>query len=155
MKEIQLTKGKVAVVDNEDFEFLNKFKWCLNGRYAARSTKLSDGSKGHILMHRLILLSRHGESTDHKNENKLDNRRSNIRRCTQTENNRNVSRRKDNTSGYKGVHRSRNLWGTQISHNGVLLFLGRYKCKHEAAKAYNRAALKYHGEFANLNKIEA
>jgi hypothetical protein len=154
MKQIKLTQGKVALVDDEDYDFLNKFKWCFNGRYAARSTILSDGSKGHLLMHRLILLSRHGESTDHRDEDKLNNSRGNLRKCTQTENNRNVSRRKDNTSGYKGVHQTRDLWAAQLSHNGRQLFLGRFKTKQEAAIAYNAAAIVLHREFACLNEVD-
>jgi len=108
--------------------------------------------------HRLaFLMSYHHlpEFIDHKNRDRSDNRILNLRECTQLQNQKNRGLTIVNKSGYKGVswHKSKNRWRAGITVDGESIHLGSFTCKHEAAKAYNEAALKYHGEFAYLNVI--
>lgn len=160
MKEIQLTQGKVALVDDEDFEYLNQWKWCAckisNRFYAIRSYRLNS-KKIFIYMHRLITNNNDSKMhTDHKNNNPLDNRRENLRICTNSQNQMNTKVQINNTSGFKGVvwNKIAKKWVAQIKLNNKLKNLGRYINPIDAARAYNAAAIKYHGEFASLNKID-
>lgn len=147
-KEISLTKGFVAIVDDEDFEWLNNYTWayCTNGY-----TTTTVYRKKKVYMHRMIMGD--GNEIDHVNGNRLDNRRSNLRFCTHAENCRNSSIRSDNTSGYVGVSfdKSRNKWEAYINLDGNRRHLGRFETPGEAAFAYDRAAKELHGEFAYLN----
>lgn len=106
--------------------------------------------------HRIIFLMHHKylpASIDHINGDKTDNRIENLRACTQQENCRNRGASAINKAGYKGVYPVRDKWRASIRDDQTQLHLGYFICKHEAAKAYNEAALKYHGEFAHLNII--
>lgn len=152
MKQIPLTKGKFALVDDEDFEWLNKYKWYYCLGYAKRATHKP--KKG-FLMHREILNTPPKLLTDHIDGNKLNNQRNNLRICTQAENLQNSPKRKTNKSGYKGVcwFKPQQTWKTEITHNRKQIFLGYFKTKEEAALAYNNAAIKLHNKFANLNII--
>jgi hypothetical protein len=156
-KEIQLTQGQVAIVDDEDFERLNQYKWCaawsegVQAYYAQRSVNLGERKIITFKMHREIL---NASEVDHSNGNTLDNRRLNLRAATRLQNSRNRKRRSDNTSGYKGVswHSKLQKWRTRIMFpEGKHRSLGLFLDKIEAARVYDRAALKYHGEFARLN----
>jgi len=106
-------------------------------------------------MHRLILNVPENMQVDHINGNGLDNRKNNLRVCTSIENMRNMPLRKDTISGFKGVFwdSQSNKWQAQIYAKKRRFFLGRYLIKTDAALAYNKAALKYHGEFARINQI--
>lgn len=81
MKEIILSNGKIAIVDNEDFKRLNKYKWSFVQGYAFRNTH-RNRKNGTVRMHREILKAPMGTDVDHKNGNRLDNRKENIRVCT-------------------------------------------------------------------------
>jgi hypothetical protein len=162
MKKIALTQGQFAIVDDEYFEELNKFSWCLykdhNTCYAKRKLPAIDGKKITLAMHRYILgLTDSKIFVDHINGNGLDNRRENLRVCTNSENLRNRSKQKNNSSGFKGVswHKASQKYSAQIK--GINIngkkHLGLYVCPIQAAKAYNEAAIKYHGEFAQLNEL--
>lgn len=106
------------------------------------------GEKIHL--HRFVV--RDAAYVDHINGNKLDGRRSNLRGCTHSQNLMNRGKTRINTSGYKGVEATRfGRWAARIRYNGVRLNLGNYLVKEDAARAYDRAALIYHGEFAHLN----
>lgn len=144
--KIPLTKGLVAIVDDIDAD-LAELKWHVGGPgYAVRMSK-----RKAILMHRVIG-SRMGfdarKNTDHINRNKLDNRRSNLRPCTQAENVRNSSPSKNNTSGAKGVYWWQNRWKAAIKFRGKQLHLGCFKYKKDAIAARRAAEIKYFGAFA-------
>jgi hypothetical protein len=160
MQYIELSQGMRAMVDDEDYEWLSQWKWSYfkNARrpgvgYAMRS--MEGDNKKKIYMHRVITSAGLGQEVDHINGNKLDNRRCNLRIATRQENARNCpkARRVNNTSQYKGVHRVSEThgWRATIKADDGGIFLGTYQTERMAAIAYDRAALEYHGEFANLN----
>ena len=152
MKEIPLTQGKVTLVDDEDFEYLNQWKWYYdNCGYARRSIHVPD--QGAILMHRAIVQTPDDMETDHINGNKLDNQRTNLRICTMPQNRRNRRAYANNTSGFKGVvwNMSAKKWEAYIRMNIKRIYLGLFADPAEAARAYDKAATQYYGEFANLN----
>jgi len=116
-------------------------------------------SGGRFYAHRIAFLISNKympKYIDHINSIKTDNRLSNLRECTFSENSCNKGRQKRNTSGYKGVYWNKRAqkWISKINKNDKEFWLGTYNCKHEAARAYNRAAIIYHGEFAYLNEIK-
>lgn len=153
MKRIPLTQGKFALVDDEDFAELSKVKWCFSKGYAVRSVRLE--KRGTILMHREILSAKKGQECDHINMNGLDNRRANLRVCTRAENARNRPKDRDNTTGFKGValEKRTGKYVAQIHILGKHYHFGTFKSAKEAALAYNEAAPKYFGEFAQLNPV--
>lgn len=155
MKEIYLTKGKVAFVDDEDFEHLNQWKWNADkvgcNYYAKRTYIKADLTRGSIYMHRVVMKAEKGEIIDHKDGNGLNNQKNNTRKCTSSQNNTNKQGR--GLSKYRGVcwNKDRNKWKSQIFVNKKEIFLGLFKDEIEAAIAYNKSALIHHGEFARLN----
>jgi hypothetical protein len=104
---------------------------------------------GDRYVHREIMGAKKGESVDHINGNKLDNRKENLRICTHTENMWNTKKPKTNKSGIKGVHwqEDRQKWSAQISYKGKTIPLGRFNCFEDAVKARKQAEQQYHGEF--------
>ena len=157
MKEIPLTKGAVAIVDDDDWAELVRHKWYLTtSGYAARDVWVPGGKKNRVYMHREIAKTPEGMDTDHVNNKRLDNRGSNLRSCTRSENLRNSGIRSDNKTGYKGTafHKFSGLYHSTIKANGKQQSLGYFKTIEGAARAYNEAAIKYFGEFAKLNDIK-
>jgi hypothetical protein len=148
MKEIQLTKGKSVMVDDEDYEWLNQWKWHYHNGYATRKPV-----SGRVFMHRSIMHTPKGMQTDHINGNKLDNQKSNLRVCTSQQNKLNKPKRLDNTSGYKGVtwRKDKNMWQSQIMFNGKRQYIGYFDDLEVSARAYDKKALELFGEFAWLN----
>lgn len=153
MKKIELTQGNSVLVDSEDFDQLNQFKWHVKKhgklRYAARTLLRKDGH-GTVRMHCVIMKVPIGMEVDHKNGNGLDNRKKNLRLCTRAENSRNRGKSKNNTSGYKGVfyHIKARKWIAQIVCNRRKIYLGIFNDKKQAYVAYVKACDKYHGEYA-------
>lgn len=161
MKEIPLSKGYVALVDDEDYDRLTAMgRWYFGGDgYAIRSVnyKKPNGrwSSKTIRMHRIIMNTPDGMDTDHKDTDRLNNQKSNLRICTRSQNKMNTNLRAGSTSGYKGVtwSKSRRKWGSVINLKGKTVWVGFFSDKLEAAKAYNAAALEHYGEFARLNDV--
>lgn len=153
MKEIELTKGLKTLVDDDDFEKLSKFKWHSSHGYAVRDD-WSTGKRIHVRMHRIIVNCPDGYEVDHINNNPLDNRKDNLRICLKTENNKNLKLPNTNKTGYKGVSfsKERKKYCAYISVGNKTKGLGRFNTAIEAANAYNKAAIFYYGEFANINK---
>jgi hypothetical protein len=160
MRRIKLTQGKYTLVSTIDFEYLNQWKWYARKQrstwYAVRDIWIPVHKI--LYMHRLIhnrLYFNTQMQTDHKDQNGLNNQRNNLRVATNTENNRNKKKQRNNTSGYKGVYWSNqgHKWFVQICVNKRLIYLGYFTEKLEAAKVYNKAAKKYFGEFAYLNPV--
>lgn len=146
--EIALTQGKVTLVDLEDFTLLSQFKWHLsNVGYACRSYKNKK-----CYMHRLITNAPDGMDVDHINGNKLDNRRSNLRVVTRSQNMANLKSARSK-SGYKGVvwNAALKKWQAQIKVNYKNHSLGYFITAIEAANAYDAAALAHFGNCASLN----
>ncbi len=147
--------SKLALVDDEDYERIEKFGWHedILGYARATASTAPPGTpykEGKIRMHRTVMNAQKGQIVDHINGNKLDNRKSNLRFCTHAQNQQNKPKRGNNTSGFKGVFKSRKTWSAQITTNGKTLCLGSFDSPEKAGAAYRDAALKYHGEFANV-----
>ena len=162
-RRIRLTQGKYAIVDPDDYRHLSKHKWCAikMGRtfYAARSVTTKDGKQRQLVMHRRILKVPDDMFVDHINRNGLDNRKANLRPATRAENGQNRAKYDNRfySSQYKGVtrHQEHHLWQAHIRVNGKPIFLGSFDDEVRAAKAYDRAAKKYHRQFAVLNFPDA
>ncbi len=159
MKTITLTQNQVALVDDEDHDYLNQFKWCAhknhNGFYAVRSFGLN-GKKMFTRMHNEVMQSK---SIDHIDGNGLNNQRSNLRQVTQQQNITNSKKMRTNRLGnapssiYKGVHfdSRKNKYRARIRINKILYSLGSFIDPMEAAKAYDKKAFELYGNFAKLN----
>lgn len=137
------------MVDDEDFKAMSSHLWAYVGGRATRN----DGRGGIMLMHRQLMEAAKGEVVDHIDGNPLNNTRSNLRICSNTENVRNQRRHKNNTSGFKGVswHANRGKWRAYITPNRKQIHLGLFDNTEDAARAYDAAALEHYGAYAKLN----
>lgn len=162
MQTISLTKGYETVIDDQDVDLCN-FKWhfCDKGTSTcAQRRDYSDGSKTGkmIKLHRVIFERIEGrkllrsELVDHKDNNPLNNARSNLRLAKKQQNGWNSKRPRTNTSGYKGVSwdKSAERWQVKMRVNGKATHIGRYDTVEEAATAYREAAENYRGEYARF-----
>jgi hypothetical protein len=146
-----------VILDLRDYYHLSKYKWyikgCFGKFYAARNYKYDSKQTKSVAMHREIMNAPKGLLVDHRNGNGLDNRRENLRLATRSQNNCNTTKRKNTSSRFVGVSfdKRKRRWIAYINHNGKKIFLGYFDSEIEAAKAYDAAAKKYHGEFARLN----
>jgi len=168
MKEIQLTQGKVALVDDDDYEMVNSIRWRSLERkrnsgiscyYANGYVGTINGKIKSILMHRLIIRNIPiGYEIDHIDRNGLNNQKSNLRICTSSQNNHNRIKSPNKSSIYKGItyltRKNRvKRYLCRIFVDGESITIGCFKTEIEAAIAYNKEIAKYHGEFSVLNKI--
>ena len=159
VREIPLTQGKIALVDDEDFERVMQHKWCAvkytrkDGTvnwYAKRGIYRKGGNAGSVLLHRFVLNAPKGVQVDHQNGDGLNCTRANLRRASHAENQRN--RRSHNRHGYKGVWEVAGRWTATIADgNGGNHHLGTFASKDLAAAIYDEAARHFYGEFARTN----
>lgn len=153
MKEIQLTQGLIALVDDEDYERLNQFKWHASKHgctFYANRKKIVNKLHRCESMHWLVM---GGKFVDHIDGNGLNNQKSNLRFCTNSQNAMNKRMPKCKSSQYKGVtfvKRDKN-WRANIRKDGKLIHIGKFQIEEQAAKAYDTAAKEHFGEFAYLN----
>lgn len=163
MKKIYLGKStKYTMVDDADYMFLKQFSWYLStSGYAVTNKHIPALNKSlTVRMHRVLMLlsstssQASGLIVDHINDDKLDNRKANLRICTKSLNEANKVR-DDNKTGYRGVYVFGDKYGASIAKDRKSHYLGLYNTAIEAAQAYNKKATELHGEFAQLNKIIA
>lgn len=157
MKEIKLNKGFYTLVDDEDFEFLNQWKWYEHHGYAVRTKRVGlrrFNKTSQIYMHRLLNQTSDGLDTDHVNRNKLDNRKANLRTSTRTQNQINKGRQKNNTSGYAGISWSKEhqKWVSRISNQRRQIYLGSYSSIQSAWLARRWGERLYFGELNELKE---
>ncbi len=155
---IELSQGEYAVIDVADLQLVAPHRWCAATfrwrTYAITQVRDGRDRQQSLRMHRLVMGVTDPEVlVDHRSLDGLDNRRANLRVASRTENAWNCPRPITNTSGYKGVSRDprSGRYTAEIKVNGVTLRLGRYTCPVEAARAYDEAARRHHGQFAMTN----
>jgi hypothetical protein len=155
MAEIELANGEVAIVDDADLDFILDFARYWHLSTSGYATARGKGHKKMTSMHRLLMgVTDPKQLVDHTNGDKLDNRRGNLRLCTNAQNIRNQKIRKDNTSGFKGVSwAAPGRYVAKISFEKKQIVIGSFSCPKDAARAYNAKALELHGEFARLNPV--
>jgi len=150
MRQIELTNGKMVLVDDEDYNYLVTFgNWRQSERYAA----CSKGKKTTILMHRLLMNPPQNMDIDHLDDNGLNNQKSNLRICTRSQNLQRNTKNGNTSSRFKGVcwDKKNKKWKVHIKTNGRQLHLGRFASEIEAAKRYDKAAHALYGEHADTN----
>ncbi len=156
MKEIQLSGGKGTVlVDDVDFEEMSKWKWCLREGYAARYVRVGEDHKTkNVSMHRIIARALEDEMVDHINQNRLDNRRANLRLCTQSQNTCNMKVKKTSKTQVKGVfprkgdQYKKSPWRARVKKDGIVYLDRQFKTIEEAKAAYDACAREVQGEFS-------
>ena len=146
-KQIKMSTGKIVLVDDEDFEELNQYKWCCMDGYAARTSSRKIPGRPVIVMHRIIMNAPKGMMVDHINHNKLDNRKENLRVCTNSENQRNRGIPLNNSSGYKGVSKMNKKWMAQLHVGNKTIYLGVFPTPELASQAYEDKCKEVYGEF--------
>ncbi len=149
MKKIPLTRGKVALVDDDDFDWISQLEWSAV-RVSSGTGEIWYATKrgGKGFMHSVISGFR---KCDHKDGNGLNNQRDNLRPCTSSQNAANSFQRKPNISGFKGVSRNHYKWKARLMLNRKEIFLGDFDTPELAARAYDAGAIKHFGEFARTN----
>jgi len=155
MRSILLTNGGEALVDDQDFDWLNQWCWHRSkSGYARHSLKKPDPVYGFaIYMHKLILGLGSGEMGDHRDRNPLNNQRYNLRPATNAKNQWNTGTRVHNTSGRKGISwdRNRGKWIAHFMHNGQMKHVGRFTSLEEATSRYDQMVIALKGDFAITN----
>lgn len=151
--QIKINNDVLIIIDKEDFEKVSKYKWRLNNSgYASRNSNNKT-----LYLHRILINASTEMQVDHINRNKLDNRKSNLRSCTASQNRCNNEKKKNTTSVYRGVcwDKDRFKWVAQISVKHKTIYLGSFLKEKDAALAYNEKAKQIFGEFALINEIKA
>jgi hypothetical protein len=155
MKQIPLTQGLFTTVDDDMYDYLMQWKWYASKSGNGNWRAVRIANRKWVAMHRVIMNASSGMDVDHINGNDLDNCRSNLRVCTHAENMFNQRVRSDSTTGIKGVYTVINKktikYRAQIQFGKKQIHLGTYFNIEDAARAYDIAAKKHHGDFANTN----
>ena len=153
MRRLKLTQGKYALLSDEDYEKMSKYKWCAHqyspGKWRVMRRPAYNDCR---YLHREIVGAEKGQIVDHINRDGLDNRRENLRIVTKQQNSANS--KTTSRSGYKGVEVRDGVFRAYISVDGNRFWLGKYPSKKEAAAAYNHIALEWFGKYAYLNDIK-
>lgn len=151
---LTVNTGREILIEESDYNLISEYLWCESKEGYARTTSKSNKNKS-ILMHRLIFGNRSPELIDHINGNKLDNRRCNLRGCSNSQNQMNRQVSKNKSSQYKGVHwaSDRGKWRALIQKDKATYRLGDFETEDAAAIAYNEKALQLFGTFARLNPV--
>lgn len=157
MKRIEVkSKGSIffAEISDCDYNLVSAYNWILDTPgYPSTKIKMPCGHYESVTMHKLIMgRGKNRMSVDHIDRNKLNNQRENLRFCTQQQNILNRGMQKNNTSGFRGVKMNRNFIVAQIRVGGKTIHIGTFKTKKDAAIAYDKVAIQYHGEYAMTNK---
>jgi len=153
-KQIELSFGKIAIVDAEDYERLSIYKWCAVMRKGEPFYAKTVSPEGWLIsMHRLIMNAPRGMLVDHRDHNGLNNRKGNLRICTKAQNTHNRRGVKGSSSRHKGVHwdKQHNKYRAVIVHKAKRYNLGRFDDEDDAGRAYDKKARELFGEFAYLN----
>jgi hypothetical protein len=163
MRQLLLTKGYHALVDEDDYYWVSQFNWQaieLDGQVYARRNKkkgiLKSNEPYEVYLHRVVMkCTDKSKVVDHIDHDGLNCQKSNLRICKKDENNRYTSSHKDSVSKHLGVSydKSRDKWVAQLKHNGVRVLSKRYNTETEAAEAYNKASSEHNKEFATINII--
>ena len=153
MKLIQLTQGQFAMVDDDMFDDLNRYKWFANWHYnsfyTVRGVRIN-GKKKALLMHRVVMNAQDSDIIDHIDGVTLNNQKSNLRFCTASQNQHNRKINSNNTTEFKGVSPNGKGYKAQIQLNGKRTYLGIRDTPEEAYELYKEASKKYHGEFGRV-----
>lgn len=158
MKTIPLTRGYFTKVDDDDYEKFAIHRWYADDSRkseirAVRSVNIGNKKIKRVTLSREIMGATEGVVVDHINRDSLDNRKSNLRICTQGENCRNRSKQKHGISKYKGVSVAEKKWKAMITFQGKQIYLGTFSNEKDAAIAYNNKSRELFGEFAYINKL--
>ncbi len=146
------SKGEPIKISDRDWDYAANFLWYIgNDGYPSRMSSVS-GKRKRLLLHREIMSPKGRDVVDHINHDKADCQRDNLRICTNTENIRN-GRKRSGAAPYKGISRKRGKWGAWIMVNHKSIWLGCFTEAIDAARAYDAAAIKHHGEFACINGV--
>jgi len=158
MKKILLSQGKYALVDDEDYEYLNQWNWCImkgdKKTFYAFRKDYSEGTPKGILMHRTVMKTPDNEQVDHRDHNGLNNQKINLRNCTHKQNHGNQAPCLKKISKYKGVscfEGRKKPWFAQITKEGKRFYKGSFEKEIDAAYVYDEMAKELFGEFAWLN----
>lgn len=159
MIKIKLTQGKFALIDDEDYALISKYKWCavckINTTYAKTHLFKSNNSAIHEYMHRMIMMLHRGDKqqVDHIDGNGLNNQKLNLRVVTRSQNGMNKNKKRKTSSKYKGVYYNKlnKNWRSRIHVNREYIELGSFDTEIDAAKAYDAAAKYHFGIFSRTN----
>lgn len=143
--------GKEFIIDTDDFEKVKNYCWYISSQgYVCANSR--NGNSKRLNIHRIVMDAKKGDLVDHKNWNKLDNRKSNLRLASKSQNNTNIKLKSNNTTGYPGITMNKSgSYVVRISQNGTRIYLGTYKNFEDAVKVRRSAEIELHGDWSGEN----